>query len=371
MIQGGSKLSEGIGEPLLWAFSINHRRASIGMREHLKATGGGPGCFRESLGDLGELIEEHLLLDTCNRWELYVVLRHRSHSEVIKRGVARHFRLTDLQLEQVGVEYWGSRMIFHLFEVCAGVDSQIVGETEILGQVKQAYHQAVSEEAVSLTLNRVFTKAFQSAKWVRTHTAIGKGQVSIGNVAVDLALRIFGDLNRCDALIVGSGEVGRITAQAFKNRQVRALSFMSRNPENAECLAETIGGKVCRMEELESMLSRHDIIVCCTAAPGFLLPETMLRSVMKRRGYRPLFLIDLAMPRDVDPDASRIPQVFLYNLDDVAAIANENLGTRSTEITESQKILSARSWVTWLEVMRRYRMRHLREGVLTSDFDEA
>lgn len=345
-----------------FVYSFNHHQAALDVREQLKLGQHAKQLLEEQLDSL-EGLHEHLILDTCNRWELYGIACSEEVREKVWQLITDGFPLAPKKLECIVSEFRESQMIQHLFEVSAGVDSQMIGETEIFGQVKQAYAQALEAQSLGSTLTRVFSKAFQAAKWVRTHTSIGRGQVSIGNVSVDLANRIFGDLNNRKVLLIGTGEVGRLTAQALKNRSIGSISFASRTRENAQLLANEMGGDVVDYEDVNEHLYAYDIIVSSTAAPYFIMDRALIKKVMSRRSYRPLFLIDLAMPRDVDPLVAKVSQVFLYNLDDVSSIANENLESRSLEIDDCKKILSGKAWVTWLDVMRRQRMRMIREGI--------
>ena len=202
-------------------------------------------------------------------------------------------------------------------------------------------------------LNRLFEKSFQAAKSARTQTGITKGQVSIGNVAVDLANRIFGQVKNSRVLLIGSGEVGELTAQALKSRGVADISVTSRTFENAHKLAHQFGGAAIDFEDFVNQLHRFDIIISSTAAPGAILTPETIRKALKQRRARPLFLIDLAMPRDIDPAVEDVDNVYLYNLDDLSTIANENLALRKAEIDKARTILKAHAWNLWLQLRRR------------------
>jgi len=344
---------------LLFAFSFNHHHAEIAIRERLKLKSEGKQALLDKFRRIHGL-NEHVVLDTCNRWEIYGLAHDETVIADVWDCIQRAFPLENHQLKSIVSEYRGSAMIQHLFEVSAGVDSQMVGETEILGQVKNAYSDADENHLVDMVLHRVFNKAFQAAKWARTHTSIGRGQVSVGNISVELAGRIFGDLNTCQVLVIGTGEVGRLAAQALKNRNTKSLHFTSRTFGNAQSLATEMGAECFPFENLEDRIHEFDIIVSSTASPHFLLDKPLMKQVMRRRSYRPLFMIDLAMPRDINPEVGKMSQVFLYNLDDVSAIANENLESRTHEIEECKRNLASKAWVTWLEVVRRQKMRWVR-----------
>ena len=323
------------------------------MRERLKPGDAEHLDLEKKLEQLDGL-KEYLTLDTCNRWELYGVAESPEVLTPLWQAVTELFPLEPDELKTIVSEYHGEAMIRHLFEVAAGVDSQMIGETEIFGQVKAAYAAASKTHTVRSVLTRIFSKAFQAAKWVRTHTSIGRGQVSIGNVSVDLAGRIFGEVQACRVLVLGSGEVGRQTAQAFRNRKVESLSFASRTRENAEKLSREIGGEVLAFEGFSEHLHEYDIVVACTSAKAPILEREGVRNTIAKRSYKPLFLIDLGMPRNIEPDVSKLSQVFLYNLDDVSGIANDNLELRTREIEDCKQILTTKAGATWVDVTRRY-----------------
>lgn len=346
--------------PVCFVYSFNHHRAVLDVRERLKLDNASKQKLEENLCHIDGLME-YLILDTCNRWELYGVASSQRVGSFIWDLITKIFPFPADELKSIVSEYRGNEMIRHLFEVSAGVDSQMIGETEIFGQVKTAFGNATKTRTAGSILNRIFSKAFQAAKWVRTHTSIGRGQVSIGNVSVDLACRIFGDLDECRVLLIGTGEVGRLTAQALKTRAVGSISFTSRTRKNAEKLAGEIGGEVIEFDAFQDHLHGFDIVITSTAATQFIIDKATIKSALARRSYRPVFLIDLAIPRDVEPSVSKVPQVFLYNLDDVSMIANNNFESRGMEISECKKILAAKAWVTWLDVMRRHRRKSFRK----------
>jgi glutamyl-tRNA reductase len=240
--------------------------------------------------------------------------------------------------------------IGHLFAVASGLDSQIVGETEILGQVKQAYDAALAQHWTGPVLNRVFQKTFQAAKHIRTNTGIGAGQISIATVAVDLAGRIFGELAQIKILVVGAGDIGLKTVQAFQSRGATAITVASRTLAKAEEAAAHAGGWALSLADLPAAIAEADIIASSTSSADFILTRELIAAGIKRRPARPLFLIDLALPRDVDPATAELANVFLYNLDDLAEIAAENLAQREAEVAKCQAILADRTAALWPQV---------------------
>jgi len=292
-------------------------------------------------------VEECLVLNTCNRIELYSVSHDPDLPALMEAFFCDFQSFDQTQFQQYKVCKDGVDVVRHIFAVSSGIDSQMVGETEILGQVKNSYSDAVKKEVVGPLLHRTFQKSFQAAKWVRSHTRIGRGQVSIGNVAVDLANRIFGDLGSCHILIVGTGEVGQKTAKALKRRGVGAITVSSRTLDHADALAREVGGQTILYENYQVALGQFDIVICSTAAADFVLSADQVEAAMQKRPDRPLFLIDLAVPRDIDDKAAEVPNVFLYDLDDLSEIANRNLESRKAEIDKCRHILDAKAEHFW------------------------
>ncbi len=223
----------------------------------------------------------------------------------------------------------------HLFRVASGLDSMVLGETEILGQVKQAYQAASGAGTTSRVLNKLFQRAFQAAKQVRTDTGVGRGTVSVASAAVDLAERLFGDLGRCRALVLGAGETGERTARALLSRGVRpaALAVANRSPERAAALAAELGGRaVAQWDAWEHEAGAADILITSTAATRAIVTAAQLGRIMRARNDRPLFVIDIAVPRDVEPAANDIEGVYLYDIDALQEIARQGLVSREREL---------------------------------------
>jgi glutamyl-tRNA reductase len=292
-------------------------------------------------------VSEFCVLGTCNRVEIYAVA---SDPAAGARLAAAFCNLQSVEPETFAahaVERRGSAAVAHLFAVSAGLDSQMVGETEILGQVKAAYAAARTAGHVGPMLNRIFQKAFQSAKLARSQTAIGEGQVSVATVAVALAEHIFGDLRASRVLVVGAGDIAEKTAKALRSRDAGTITFANRTETKAAALAQEFGGSVLPFSELGAAMARTDIVVSSTAASEPVLTLPMVSAAIRARAARPLFLIDLALPRDVAPAAADLPNVFLYNLDDLARLADENIAHRRAEIARARGILEARATALW------------------------
>ncbi len=292
-------------------------------------------------------ILEAAILNTCNRMEIHAVANGDSVMDHVSRmlGSIEDFPVQEF-LEHAYV-HENMQAINHAFRVAAGLDSQLVGETQILGQMKSSYATATKQKMVGPVLHKFFQKSFQAAKWARTETKIGTGQVSLGNVAVELATRIFGKLTVSRTLVIGSGEVGREVAKAFRSRGVACMSIASRTHERAQKLSREIDGLVIPFNSWQDTLPYVDIGIFATSAPMSILDKATLQNVLRKRSRKPLFLIDLALPRDIDASASELSNLYLYNLDDLADIANENLENRRKEVDTCLIELDRKAHYTW------------------------
>jgi glutamyl-tRNA reductase len=343
--------------PTLFLLGASHQTAPLELREKLALAGGKLDALHGELQSLAGL-DEFAVLNTCNRVEIYGVA---AQAEAVVRLQAALCALNQVDahvFEQIRLELHDRPAIQHLFEVAAGIDSQMVGETEILGQVKDAYAAAQSRGTTGPVLNRVFQKTFQAAKHVRTHTAIGEGQISVASVAVDLALKIFGDLRRCRVLVLGAGDIGEKTARAFKSREAGEMAVTSRHLQHAEELAGAFAARAIPFDEVAAALPDYDVAVCSTAAPEAVVTRAMVALAMRQRAARPLFLIDLAMPRNIDPVVAALPNVFLYNLDDLAKIAEENLALRQAEMERVRALLAGKAEALWRQIEPRMSGNH-------------
>ena len=336
-------------DPGLHLVGASHRTAPMEIRECLTLDD----ARRDELyarlqaqRDLPELV----VLSTCNRVELYSVARSAEAREAVRHHYCAVTGLQPETLPRYGMDRDGRDAARHLMEVCAGLDSQMIGEPEILGQAKQAYAHATARGLAGPVMHRLFQKSFQAAKWVRTNSGIGVGQVSLGNIAADLARRIYGNLAQSRVLVLGSGKVGADVARCLNKRGVHEIVVTSRSAGRSEKLAADVGARAIPFTDWGSLVQESDIIVCCTAAPHLILTKAEVAAAIHHRPARPLFLIDLAVPRDVDPAAARIPNVFLYTFDNLAALANENLKGRMSEVEAARQILHERADRVWDEL---------------------
>jgi glutamyl-tRNA reductase len=335
--------------PTLFVVGVNHHPTPIEVREKLALTAEKLDPFCGELGRVSGL-REFAVLNTCNRVEFYGVAEDPAAIEQLQETFCSFQGIPVQAFRPIRQHAQGRETLAHLIEVSVGLDSQMLGETEILGQVKEAYADAQNRRSVGPILNRVFQKTFQYAKYIRTHTAITEGQISVANVAVDLAQKIFGELGKTRILLLGAGEIGDKTAKAFQSRGAGALTVASRRLERAMALAHELGALALPFEQFASRLSEYDVVVCSTAAPQAVVSRADVLAAMKRRPAQPLFFIDLALPRDVDPAVADLENVFLYNLDDLAKIAEENLALRTAKVAKAKELLREKAEALWKQL---------------------
>ncbi len=324
---------------------ISHQTAPVDVRERFAISPAKvPATLRSALAQPG--VREAVLISTCNRVELYLA-GDADPMDVLfglRRGEAAARREWFYCMEH-------GTAVGHLFRVASGLDSMVLGETEILGQIKQAYATAVESASVGPALNRLFQRAFRTAKQVRSSTGITRGSVSVGSVAVDLAERIFGKLSNCHAMILGAGATSERTARALLSRGARSMIVSNRSADRAAALASELGGEAISFEDWPNRLCGVDIIISSTSAPHTIVEAETLQRHMKSRVDRPLFLIDLAVPRDVDPIVDRVEGVYLYDIDSLQGIAAETLALRASEVGACEAIIApqAEQFVGWLD----------------------
>jgi glutamyl-tRNA reductase len=316
---------------------LSHKTAPLALREAL--------AFPEDR--LGEALEraqeeaglsEAMILSTCNRVEIY-----GRAPEPITGHVAEFLaRFHDRRLEELRPHLYqleGEAAVRHAFRVAASLDSMVLGESQILGQVKQAYEVAAEAGALGSVLTALRNRSLAAAKRTRTETAIGRNAVSVSHVAVELARKIFGDLRDRPVLLVGAGKMSELAARQMVRGGARATVLGGRTLEKAEQLAAVLGGQAVPFEALRSAMADVDVVISGTAAPGLVVTHDDVEAAQAARRYRPLFLIDIAVPRDVEPEAGKVKSVFLYDIDDLRSVAEANLRERRKEAASAESIL--------------------------------
>lgn len=326
---------------MLLCLGLNHRTTPLELREKLAfAESKQPEAAREIKALPG--VAECMVLSTCNRVELFTACDHADAEQalqMLRSYLVNHF---DLNSEQSAAltcyQLSHADAARHLFRVVSGLDSMVLGETEIFGQVKAAYDIALKEGATGKKLNKLFQRAFSVGKQVRNQTNIQRGTTSVGSVAVDLAEKIF-DLKQCRVLLIGAGEMSRTCAQSLLSRGAKSIFISNRSYDRAVELAREMKGSALRFDEWESALHDADIIISSTSAPHFVVKPEMIQPVMSKRHGQPLLIIDIAVPRDVDPLVNEIREVYLYDVDALQAIADEGRRERERALVHCEEII--------------------------------
>ncbi|MCP5557411.1 MAG: glutamyl-tRNA reductase [Verrucomicrobiaceae bacterium] len=325
----------------LVCLGLNYRSTPVELRERL--------AFPEEQANIAAAkihslpgFKESLVLSTCNRVELYAtheLADSPEGHEVLRRYLAEHFELADDHLEAlVFYRLSNDEAARHLFRVVSGLDSMVLGETEIFGQVKAAYQRALAGATTGRTLNKLFQQAFTVGKRVRNDTTIQRGSTSVGSVAVDLAEKVF-DLKQCRVMLVGAGEMSRTCAQSLLSRGAKSIIVSNRSYERAEELATEMGGRAMRFDEWEDALHEADVIISSTSAPHFVIKQDLIERVMRQRRWEPMLVIDIAVPRDVDPAVDKIEGVYLYDIDALQAIADDGRRERQRALSSCEQII--------------------------------
>ena len=335
----------------LLAIGVSHKTAPLELRERMALTEGrAAGVLSELVDDEG--VQEAAAISTCNRTELYLFAADGVAAESL--ALATLAREADIRpTELLGHLYSlrGAGAAEQLFRVTAGLDSMIIGETEVQGQVKRAYELALVEGATGPVLNRLFRGALAAGKRARSETGISEGALSVPQVAVELAQRTLGDLTSRRVLVVGAGETAELTARALAARGVEAVFIANRRYDRAIGLADRFGGRAVRFEELPEQMAGADIVAASTSSPHHVIERDALAEVMGVRHERPLLLVDLAVPRDIHPDCRELPGVTLHDMDDLQALVERNASGREAEARRAESVLRAElsRFKRWLE----------------------
>ncbi len=331
---------------------LSHKTAPIGVRERLAMR-------RETLPEILQRLLAHpgigeaVVLSTCNRVEVYAAAPGRGATDADLAETARGVTavLTSMGGDAVSAHLLrshGNEAVLHLFRVAASLDSLVIGEPQILGQLKDAIEVARETKSLGSTLGRAMHRAVRVGKRVRSETAIGEGQVSVSSVAIDLAREIFGDLTGHTALLVGAGEMAEAASKLLVRGGARLL-VVNRSPERGTALANEVGGEYRAWTELERSLVDADIVISSTSSPRYVITTDLVRAARKARKGRSLFLIDIAVPRDVDPAVNKLDDVYLYDVDDLSKIVSESLESRAAEAARAEAIAQeeARGFEAW------------------------
>ena len=323
----------------LVAVGVSHRSAPVELRESVDFSRAG---LDRALAALAarNVTRETVVVSTCNRAEIYAAADTEAAGDACARFIAEYHGLGWAELSPHIFMLQGAEAARHLFRVAAGLDSLVVGEPQILGQVKEAFATASGLKHAGSVTTRLFNAAFTVGKRVRTETGLGEGAVSVSYAAIALGRKIFGDLSGLNVLILGAGEMAELTGEHLRAQQVRQITIASRTLSTAEGLAAQLGGRAVPWSSLPQALTAADILVTATGASEPVLTRRMVEEAMRPRRNRPLFIIDIALPRDVEAEVGKLDQVFLYNIDDLRSIVNENLARRTSELERAEAIVA-------------------------------
>lgn len=343
------------------ALGVNHKTASVEVREKVAFQPDDLELALQSLTQLGH-VSESVIVSTCNRTELYCHLEDDDLTPVIE-WLAQFHQLPAGELNQYVYQHADDSAVNHLMSVASGLDSLVLGEPQILGQVKQAYQQARQAGTVGTIFERLFQSTFAVAKDVRTHTEVGQNAVSVAFAAVNLAKHIFSSLKTSRVLLVGAGETAELVARHLSEQGVARIQIANRTRERGEALAQAVGGEAHALTELHTLLPQADIVISSTASPLPIIGKGLVESAIKKRRHQPMLLIDLAVPRDIEEQVGDLDDVYLYTVDDLQSIVSANRKQRETEaetardmITKQAQIFS--DWMRSLnsvDLLRRYR----------------
>ncbi|OGW08353.1 MAG: glutamyl-tRNA reductase [Nitrospinae bacterium RIFCSPLOWO2_12_39_15] len=356
---------------------VNHKTASLDIREKLAFT---EKHIEESLDILHNfnVIKERVILSTCNRVEIYASVNNIEDGiKGLKDFIYKYHEIAYGNLEDCFYTYFSEDAVEHLFKVSSSLDSMVVGEPQILGQVKDAYTLAKEHRAIGMILNQLFEKAFYVAKKVRSETRIAENAVSISYVAVELAKKIFGELEAKTVMIIGAGEMAELAARHLLSNGSKSILVSNRTFDRAVELARGFKGSAIRFESIEDELLRTDIVISSTGAPHFIIKKNMIERVIHQRRNRPMFFIDIAFPRDVEPAINEIENVYLYNIDDLQNVVTANIKERERESQKATEIIRKEvgqflNWLDGLEITPTITaLREKAEAIRLEELEEA
>lgn len=324
----------------LLILGVNHNTAPIDVRESVAIT---DAKLTQELSELVTLnaIQESLIVSTCNRTEVYCYVDDiNAGTQSLYSWLNKFHQFESQELESYLYIHTNEQAAKHLFRVASGLDSMILGEPQILGQLKQAYQSAVDIGSLNKHLNKLFQQCFHVAKKVRTYTSIGANPVSVASTAVSLAKQIFGDLSKRNALFIGAGETIELAAQHLNSVGVQRLTIANRNTNRAQTLAERFGGYGVGLYYINEVLPDSDIVITATSSTLPILGKGLLEQCIKKRKHKPILIIDLAVPRDVEPECGQLADIYLYSVDDLQQVIQENIQSRQEAATEAESIIN-------------------------------
>ena len=321
----------------LITLGINHKTAPLDLRERLAFT---PQSLPEALLSLNNLehVEEAAILSTCNRTEIYCVTTANNDQAIIQ-WFSKFHGLDEKQIKEHLYLFAHEETIRHAMEVACGLDSMVLGEPQIAGQMKEAYARANESGTIGQLLGKLYQRVFAVSKQVRTDTDIGSSPVSVAFAAVSLAKQIFGDLKPTTVLLVGAGETIELTTRHLHSQGVTKIIIANRSVERAQKLADEFNGEAISLQHIASHLHRSDIVISSTASPLPIIGKGTVERALKQRKHEPIFMVDLAVPRDIEPEVSELDDIYLYSVDDLKSVINENMESRLQAAEQAREII--------------------------------
>ena len=315
---------------------LNHKSALIGLRERF--------AFDqqkqvEILNDFTQFVDEVVIICTCNRTEFIYHSENGNGRKHVERYIRELGALSNADYDKYFYEYENSDVLKHLCRVAAGLDSLVPGETQILGQCKDAFERSFELEVAKTRFRKLYQNFLQTAKYIRRETDLGKGAVSVSSVAVQLAKSIFDNLAEKSVMLIGAGEMCELAGEHFQASGVKGINIVNRSYGRAQKLADKLGGAAYSFDDLEQQLLKADIVLSSTGADSQIIDYSLVKKIMRKRGHNPMFFIDIAMPRDIDPKINDLNNVFVYNIDALQKLSDKNLKARQKEAVKAESLL--------------------------------
>ncbi len=334
----------------LLTLGINHTTAPIEVRERVAIEEQNLSHALKKLITVPQ-VDEAAIISTCNRTELYCEVSHidRGKDEILD-WLNRFHNLSDEDTQPYIYDHLDHSVVRHIFRVACGLDSMVLGEPQILGQLKSAYQDAVQADTLGRNLNQLFQRAFSVAKKVRTQTAIGANPVSVASTAVSLSKKIFGDLSNQSALLLGAGETIELAAEHLKSAGIGNIVVANRSVERAQAIADKVNGRGVSLSYVGEALPKTEIVITATASTLPILGKGLVESALKKRKHKPIFMVDLAVPRDIEPEVANLSDVYLYTIDDLQNVIEHNIQSRKHAAIEAEEIidLEVHAFSQWL-----------------------
>ncbi|MDH5472519.1 MAG: glutamyl-tRNA reductase [Gammaproteobacteria bacterium] len=363
----------------LITLGLNHKTTPVNMRERLAFTPENLAAATQSLANL-DCVTEAAILSTCNRTELYCTVKQGDDAQNDRQIIEWFSQFHGFKPDDIREHLYlhqHEETIRHALSVASGLDSMVLGEPQILGQMKQAYTQAVNQGTIGMLLGKLFQHAFSVAKQVRTDTAIGASAVSVAFAAVALSKQIFGDLNELTALMIGAGETIELAGRHLKASNIKHIIIANRSVDRAQNLVEQLGGEAIALAQIPDYLHQADILISSTASQLPILGKGAVEKALKKRKHKPIFMVDIAVPRDVEPEVAELDDVYLYTVDDLQEIIQDNMASRKQAAEQAIEIIDAQvdnflNWQRTLEAVDVIReMRDCAEHLTNEVMDKA